>query len=150
MNPINWGYKMENELQLRHWLAEQLSPPITIQWIEPGRYGSSIGAADCNVKCGLVLVSLELKIWETTKKGVKCKMRPVQRRWHHVSMRKGQRTAVLASVGNYIILVRGDHVPLRDYAIDKNSGVEDGELIFVSIFMDLDRYLFDESYGFWL
>jgi hypothetical protein len=143
---------MKTETELREWLRDNIDSNVTIQWIEPGRYGSSIGAADCNLKCGQNIVSIELKIWEEKRTGIQCKMRPVQRRWHHVSMRNGSRTAVLASIiyRHRIILVRGDHVPLRDYASNKASGCPGGDLMFSSVFMDLSRLLFDESYGFWL
>ena len=147
MHPID----IHNESDLRTWLTENVSPKVSIQWVEPGRYGSTIGAADAHLSCGTLAVSLELKIWETTRRGIKCVMRPIQRRWHHMSMRSGKRTAILAHIKNgQIILVRGDHIPLRDYADDARSGCKDGSLEHSTVFTDLNRLLFDESYEFWL
>jgi hypothetical protein len=147
---------MDVERDLRKWLRDNIENNVTVQWIEPGKYGSTMGAADCNLKCGQSVVSVELKIWKENRNGIKCEMRPIQRRFHHISMKKGARTAVLAHVSGSIlysprtILVRGDHVPLRDYASHKDSGCPNGQLIYSTIFMDFTRLLFDESYGFWL
>jgi hypothetical protein len=144
-----------DETNLRQYVRNNVENNIEIQWVEPGKYGSSMGAADCNLKCGQRIVSLELKIWKETRNGIKCEMRPVQRRWHHMTMRRGGRTAVLAHIinsfqTNRMILVRGDHIPLRDYSSHPQSGCADGQLIYSSIFLDFSRLLFDESYGFWL
>ena len=156
--------QIENETDLRHWLRDNIGPKISIQWIEPSKYGSSIGQPDCTISYGTTKISLELKVWDLTRNGIRCKMRPVQRRWHHVNNRNGTLTAVLAYVKDqYIILVRGDHVPLRDYASDPNSGCKGGHLIYRIIYYDYDddylsyynkklnlkNCLFNNEHNFW-
>lgn len=141
---------INDELDLRHWFKKEIGLQVQIQWVEPAKYGSTVGVPDCYANCGSAKVGIELKIWERTKNGIKCKMRPIQRRWHHMNMKSGGRSAVLAHVHQQFILVRGDHIPLRDYASHKDSGCSDGQLMYETIFMDLPRLLFDESYGFWL
>lgn len=152
---------MMEELQLRHWLFENLSRAVDIQWVEPGRYGSTVGAPDCNVKKDGRTVSLELKVWKRTRKGIKCEMRPVQRRWHHMTMRRrhtetkfGSLCAVLFNIygTSEVYLLRGDRVPLRDYATNKSSGCIDGELRITRISNDndIESLLFDEMSTFWL
>lgn len=120
---------------------------INVQWVEPGRFGSTMGAADCILKLGVMSISLELKIWEVTRNGIRCEMRPVQRQWHHNTMKNGGRCAVLFNLKGTteMGLVRGDHVPLRPYASDKMSGCHDGKLRHMRFFGDF-RWLMDDDF----
>jgi hypothetical protein len=126
---------IKSELDLRHWLAEYKK--FKIDWVEPGLYGSSMGAPDCKVHYYDWIISLELKIFVQNKYGIKCSVRPSQRRWHYQHMRTGGRSAILAFVfGSHktssdcdkLILIRGDNIPWRDYASHPESHCKDGRL----------------------
>jgi hypothetical protein len=129
--------KLENiksETDLRNWLTEWVGEccgRVTIEWVEPSLYGSSVGAPDCKIKSEGISVGLELKYLECTRKGIKWKVRPAQRRYHHMGMRSGQKSALLAWIKqtSKLVLVRGDHIPLRDYSTDKESGCAHGLVI---------------------
>ena len=146
---------MENELDLRHWLKANLDRRASIQWIEPGKYGSSIGVPDCYVTLDGNKVGLELKYFTEKKRGILCKVRPIQRRWHHIAYEEGTKCAVLAVVDTLhrdqiIILIRGDKVPKRDYADDPSSGCANGKLdMDIVTQLNLNELLFALSYGFW-
>jgi hypothetical protein len=85
------------------------------------------------MKCGSEKVDVELKYLERTRKGTKFTLRPSQRRFHHISMKNKIKTSLLAvervNDRNILFLVRGDHIPLRDYASDPDSGCANGEVI---------------------
>ena len=144
---------IKDELGLRHWLKEHLTTKARIQWVEPSIYGSSIGSPDCHIYMCSEKISLELKYWEEKRRGILCKVRPVQRRWHHVNFASGVLCGVLACVetkssNKYIILVRGDHVPKRDYADDPDSGCYGGKLDYEVVDeVSLNTFLF--TTGFW-
>lgn len=141
------------EADLRKWLGDVCRQnKIAIQWVEPGPYGSSIGAPDAHLTFKGQSVSLELKRFKVTvAKGICCTLRPVQRRWHHVNYNNGTKCAVLAELDTEaVILIRGDHVPLRDYACYPNSGCEDGKLRWMPIVCgEQIADLFDSDAGFW-
>ena len=143
------------ELDLRHWLKENVDKKARIQWIEPGKYGSSIGAPDCYVHLGHEKVGIETKYFVEKRRGIMCKVRPVQRRWHHIAYQGGTKCAILAAVvgvngEKFIILIRGDKVPKRDYADDESSGCKNGKLEMSIVTKEnLNRLLFDDSWGFW-
>jgi hypothetical protein len=126
--------KLENvcsEGDLRKWLTDQIfecEGRLKLEWIEPAKYGSSIGSPDCKIKYNDQSVGLELKYLLNTKKGIKWTVRPAQRRYHHMNIMNGGRSALLAfvSANQELHLVRGDHIPLRDYASDKESGCVHG------------------------
>ena len=130
---------IKEELDLRHWLSDELSPDkpngLRLEWIEPGRYGSSEGAPDCKITVHRQTISLELKHLYMKSKGIEWKVRPVQRRWHHMGAKFGNRSALLASLDNgtgfiQLLLIRGDRIPLRDYASDPSSGCVNGKAIY--------------------
>jgi hypothetical protein len=155
--------KIENisrETDLREWLSENIvhcEGRIVINWIEPSRYGSSVGQPDCTItSSGMNVIGLELKYLLKTRRGIKWTVRPSQRRYHHMLMKHGGRSALLAWVpAEYrMLLVRGDKIPLRDYVDDPNSGVDDFNINIFSINVDmnaifqLEQYLFHEDF-FW-
>jgi hypothetical protein len=123
---------INSEDDLRVWLREQAPVIIDVefQWIEPNMYGSTIGAGDLVLKRLGVKIDLELKYLERTRRGTKFTIRPAQRRFHHMSMKRGGKTALLAvekrDGSNSLFIVRGDHIPLRNYASDPNSGCVNG------------------------
>lgn len=122
------------ELDLRHWLRDRVGESgrkYTVKWIEPSKWGSSVGQPDCRLTCGRESVDVELKHLYLKTKGIEWKVRPVQRRYHHMGMREGRRSALLASVEMkkglvILILIRGDKIPLRDYASHPDSGCANG------------------------
>jgi hypothetical protein len=124
-----------NEDDLRTWLREQapIIIDVSLQWVEPAMYGSSVGCADVILKHKREKVDVELKYLECMKKGIKFTLRPSQRRFHHMSMRRGHKTSLLAVANifnkNVMFLMRGYHIPLRDYASDPSSGCADGIII---------------------
>lgn len=120
---------IHSETDLRNWLTTNTDR--SIEWIEPGRFGSSEGLPDCKFEG----VGLELKYLEQTRKGIKWKVRPAQRRYHHMNVLKGGHSALLAFTDktHELLLVRGDHIPLRDYAVDKESGCAHGLVILEKI-----------------
>jgi hypothetical protein len=125
---------IKNEPDLREWLRTHIKEcegRVKIEWVEPNLYGSSIGAPDCKLNSEDKTIGLELKFLNMTRKGIKWLVRPGQRRWHRMHAIKGGRSALLACIAgkNDIILVRGDHVPLRNYSIDPNSGVAGDDFI---------------------
>jgi hypothetical protein len=140
--------KLENvtsEGDLRNWLTDQIfecEGRLGLEWIEPARFGSTIGAPDCKIKYGIESIGVELKYLLSTKKGIKWAVRPAQRRYHHMLAFHGGRSALLvfAAAKRELHLVRGDHVPLRDYATDPQSGCAHGLVIMERLdFMSIDR-----------
>jgi hypothetical protein len=129
-----------SETNLRNWLTDNIDEcegRLKIEWIEPAQYGSSPGLPDCKLNG----IGLELKYLLSTKKGIKWTIRPAQRRYHHMLARNGGKSALLAYIAakNELVLVRGDHIPLRDYAIDKESGCAHGLVILEHLnYMSLD------------
>jgi hypothetical protein len=120
-----------SENDLRSWLrfySNQMKG-VTLQWVEPSPLiGSAVGAADVIMKLDDQKVDVELKYLVRKIRGIKFTLRPSQRRFHHSSMRKGGHTALLfveAGVKR-LWLVRGDKVPIRDYASDPDSGCHNG------------------------
>jgi hypothetical protein len=120
-----------SENDLRTWLTEQseMIRGIQLDWVEPGKYGSTMGQPDVNLKIGGTTIGLELKYLLTTRKGIKFTVRPVQRRYHHMTVKRGGKSALLAIEAgpvNKLFLVRGDKIPLRDYVSDPDSGCKGG------------------------
>jgi hypothetical protein len=120
-----------SEGDLRKWLSEHAPHvKVALQWVEPSLYGSSIGAPDVIMAHGVdIPVSVELKVLMRMTKGIKFTVRPAQRRWHHMGMRTGRRSALLfieLASNNKLWLMRGDKIPLRDYASHPDSGCELG------------------------
>jgi hypothetical protein len=149
-----------SEDNLRTWLREQapIIIDVELQWVEPSAYGSSTGCADVILKHRGEKVDIELKYLERTRKGTKFTIRPGQRRFHHHSMRNGGKTSLLAIENitgwNQLFLLRGDHIPLRDYIIDPASGqIEDKRWIVndkndITAISFLKRLLFQEP-AYW-
>jgi hypothetical protein len=129
--------KVKDETDLREWLGEwkDTMKDVSIQWVEPAKFGSTTGAADAIVKCGNARVDLELKYLYRTRNGIKFTLRPSQRRYHRMTMIRGGRTSVLGieNGSKRLFLVRGDKVPLRDYASDAHSKTASDEAITVTI-----------------
>ena len=117
-----------SEGDLRQWLRTQAPRVgIDLQWVEPALYGSSVGAPDVIMKHSVdVPISIELKILLQMKKGIKFTLRPAQRRWHHMGKKYSALLFVELNTVNKLWLVRGDKIPLRDYASHKDSGCKDG------------------------
>jgi hypothetical protein len=143
---------IKDEGDLRKWLGEHIKETcgrVQIEWIEPAKYGSSIGSPDCKLKSEAQTIGLELKYLTATKNGIKWMVRPAQRRYHHLNALKNGRSALLAfidepkgHVKKRIVLVRGDHIPLRNYASDPNSGCNsiEAKMTDISYFsLDQDR-----------
>jgi hypothetical protein len=128
---------VKGETDLREWLGEwaEIMKDVSIQWVEPAKFGSTTGAADAIVKCGNARVDLELKYLYRTRNGIKFTLRPSQRRYHRMTMIRGGRTSVLGieNGSKRLFLVRGDKVPLRDYASDKDSQTGPDEAITVTV-----------------
>lgn len=123
--------EIASEGDLRYWLQEWISEcrdRLNLEWVEPMIYGSTVGAPDCKIKHQDSTIGLELKYLLSTKKGIKWTLRPAQRRYHHMNIKQGGRSALLAYIPatSQLVLVRGDHIPLRDYASDPDSGCKDG------------------------
>jgi hypothetical protein len=157
--------KLENvtsEGDLRNWLSDHIDynteGRLKLEWIEPNIYGSSIGGPDVKIQGWGKTVGLELKYLLSTKKGIKWAVRPSQRRYHHLHVKQGGRSALMAYIAknDELVLVRGDHIPLRDYAKDVSSGCAHGlvkmeVLNFMSIDMDrqaiftLEDFLFEND-----
>jgi hypothetical protein len=138
--------KLENidsEGDLRAWLRANISAcegRVKIEWIEPSLYGSSIGMPDCKIVTEDKSVGLELKCLPMTRKGIKWIVRPAQRRYHRMTALRGGRSALLAYVNSDLLLVRGDHVPLRNYASDPSSGVLSDDIIINNLsYLMIDR-----------
>jgi hypothetical protein len=140
--------KLENitsEGDLRNWLTDQIfecEGRLGLEWIEPAKFGSTIGAPDCKIKYGISSIGLELKYLISTKKGIKWAVRPAQRRYHHMLAFHGGRSALMAFIAakQELYLVRGDHIPLRDYASDPQSGCANRLVKMTHLdFMSIDR-----------
>jgi hypothetical protein len=136
--------EVASEGDLRYWLQEWISECdgiLKLEWIEPMIYGSTIGVPDCKIKSGNQSIGLELKYLLSTKKGIKWVVRPSQRRYHHINAKAGGRSALLAYLAarSELVLVRGDHIPLRDYATDKESGCAHGLVILDYMSKDSDK-----------
>jgi hypothetical protein len=127
-----------SEGDLRQWMkdyAHICDGRLKFDWIEPSIFGSSVGQPDLQIKSAGKKVGLELKYLLSTKKGIKWTLRPAQRRYHHMNLRNGGCSAVLAFIPatKQLLLMRGDHVPLRDYASDPNSGCANGRAIYEDV-----------------
>jgi hypothetical protein len=137
--------EVASEGDLRYWLQEWISEcdgRLAVEWVEPMIYGSTVGAPDCKISYSQKTIGLELKYLLTTRKGIKWEVRPAQRRYHHMHAKNGGRSALLAYIAatKELVLVRGDHIPLRDYASDKESGCAHGLVIMeVMTIFDVDR-----------
>jgi hypothetical protein len=150
---------IRNETDLREWLRDQSMPGVTRQWVEPSPLlGSDIGCADVILKYGEARVDLELKYLYRTRNGIKYLVRPSQRRFHHMTMRRGGRTAMLFILDETqeLYLMRGDHIPLRNYASHPESGCVDGKEIVTKFAKEPDgvialliKYLLFLSADFW-
>jgi hypothetical protein len=157
--------KLENinsEGNLRRWFGDILKglAGVTHKWVEPNTLlGSAIGAPDIDVGFDRKKVGLELKYLYVLRKGIKWTVRPAQRSYHHMLARRGGRSALLAIVNdkniNTLILVRGDKIPLRDYASHPSSGCIDGRCDITRILPETDdretvltmlEILFSEEY----
>jgi hypothetical protein len=138
--------EVASEGDLRYWLQEWISEcegRLKLEWVEP-TFGSTVGAPDCKLSSNNETIGLELKYLLTTKKGIKWTVRPAQRRYHHMHAKHGGKSALLAYIAanEELHLVRGDHIPLRDYASDKESGCahELVKMIHLNIFgLDTDK-----------
>jgi hypothetical protein len=120
-----------SEQNLREWMRDWIhvcEGRLKLEWIEPNIYGSTVGGPDVKVTYEHTMIGLELKYLTTSRKGIKWAVRPAQRRYHHMLARRGGRSALLAYVGGAqeFILVRGDDIPLRDYASSPSSGCKEG------------------------
>jgi hypothetical protein len=121
------------ENDLRDWLRDNIhycQGRLTLKWIEPSKYGSSVGQPDCKISKGSDEIGVELKYLLTTRNGIKWTIRPSQRRYHYMHMRNGGKSALLAYIpaDNRLILIRGNKIPLRDYANHPDSGCIDGKV----------------------
>lgn len=92
----------------------------SLHWVEPGR-GYSVGVPDCEVRLpDYRLIPVELKLWEFKTKGLECKMRPAQIRYHfmHAHKNKGP-TAIcyLVKIDELwkVYLLNGRYVPQDRY-----------------------------------
>lgn len=102
------------ELRLRHWLKDVCGDDC--EWVEPGR-GISVGIGDAWIKLPRDgKLSVELKIWQQTQKGLRCDMRPSQIRYHYMSWHRGlAKTAILFALEKDIFVVAGRYVPKDKY-----------------------------------
>lgn len=130
---------VKSENNLRTWLDEQIDwwnrgerKRIRLDWIEPA-FGSTNGQPDALVRYDGEAYGFELKHFQITKKGVCYKIRPAQRRYHYLGVtRDKKRSIILATINrtidNQLVVIRGDHVPFRDYASDPASRCPDGKV----------------------
>lgn len=84
-----------NESNVRTWLKKAWV--TNLQWIEPG-HGASVGLPDVLLPLPDYQLPLELKFWQRTRKGIRCDIRPSQRRYHIMAHRNGYRTAFLVGM----------------------------------------------------
>lgn len=118
---------MANEKDLRRKLRKVLGDDC--KWVEPN-VRSTIGAGvpDCLIKVGRKEIPVELKYWEVTKKGLNCKMRPSQIRYHVMGHKSGKKSAILfatdviGSAGEFHMSLvpnsKCPHAPYRLHAKD--------------------------------
>jgi hypothetical protein len=161
---------ISSEPDLRQWLRDHIDwaeGRLKLTWIEPSIYGSSVGQPDCTISSEGEKIGVELKYLLKTRKGIKWTVRPSQRRYHHMHMRNGGKSALLAYIPaeNRLILVRGNNIPLRDYISDPASGFAGKDPMLVeaafswrinmfsvnpdeNAIYQLEKYLFGDSY-FW-
>lgn len=151
---------ISSENDLRDWLKDLSGEMkgVTFQWVEPGLYGSTTGAADVIMKLDHQKVDVELKYLYKTAKGIKYTLRPAQRRYHRMGMFRGSRSALLfvENGTKALCLVRGDHISLRDYASDAASGCKAGDDRKLVILGERDtdkikflKFLLFESKNYW-
>lgn len=81
-----------SENDLRSWLKKVWGSGLI--WHEPAR-GGSVGVPDVELPMSFGLLPIELKFWERTVKGLRCEVRPSQRRYHRLAALAGRRTAFL-------------------------------------------------------
>lgn len=128
--------QVKAEDNLRKWLSGQVAnwnlfhgDKVRHDWIEPA-FGSSMGIPDCALQYQGQTWAIELKHWYRLRDGVQYKVRPVQRRYHHINYNAGKKCLIMATVVtasyNELVLIRGDNVPLRDYCVMQGSGCNQG------------------------
>jgi len=128
-----------------------------IQWVEPSM-GSTIGLPDMLLKVGKSRIPVELKSWYYRKNQklivkskrrdgrkiikkmlpeenrVVAKMRPAQVRYHILSSRRGEKTAIMFSchiqgiIHWEVYVIAGKHCPMGDEKIDMSKAVQVGSL----------------------
>jgi hypothetical protein len=110
-----------SEQELRDWVRKAFRGEV--EWIAHGR-GGTVGLADCLIVIDAkgAQLPLELKVWELKTRGLCCKIRPVQRRYHIMASRNGTRTAFLVAIPSTadpdtfgLYMFSGKRTPLRDY-----------------------------------
>jgi hypothetical protein len=100
----------------RMWAGD----PLGLSWVEQAR-GSTAGTPDVTIPLPRPWhdVPTELKLWRRTSKGLECKVRPAQRRWHTLQNRGGNRTAfIIGQERNGTLMLSafaGHLVPMEDY-----------------------------------
>lgn len=130
------------ELRLRHWFKNLLGDDC--EWREPG-FGGVVGAGDAIVKLPRDgKLSVELKIWKTTTKGLCCDMRPAQIRYHFMSWRKGKgKTAIVFSLADGVVyIIDGKYVPKDKY----NNDVQEKMVAVCDMNADATKSLFFRAY----
>lgn len=129
----------DDEKDLRKWLRAEL-PENQIKWIEPAR-GSSIGFPDVVISKGTMSWPVELKHWKFSTKGLMCKMRPAQIRYHIMAHRNGQRTAILFACCSGLFMIPGGRCPRSMYELRLDGSIADVRNKF-----DIYHHLQDEKF----
>lgn len=117
LEPVCGDRKML-ETHLRGWVKDVLGDLLS--WVEPGR-GVSVGVPDALVQLpDKSKIPVELKLWEVKSKGLECKMRPAQIRYHFMHSHKKQGpTAIcyLVAIENEwkVFVLHGRDVPQDRY-----------------------------------
>jgi len=114
---------MADESDLRRKIKKVFG--VDLKWVEPNvRNTVGAGIPDCEIKIGKTNIPIELKYWKMTKKGLDCKMRPAQIRYHVMGSRDGKKSAILfasdviGSAGEfYMCLVPNSKCPKYPYKL---------------------------------
>ena len=115
-----------SEATVRKWLKKVWAPGGDVLWTEAAR-GGTVGLPDATIRVPSNDedwdLPIELKFWERTRKGVNCKLRPAQIRYHRKSAVAGRKTALLigtpvqSSNGGDVayFLLPGKYAPVVNY-----------------------------------
>lgn len=86
---------MAIEADLRRWLKAVWGPGLN--WVEQAS-GGTVGFPDVVLNLPSGQLPVELKMWRETKRGIACKVRPAQIRYHRLTAQDGGKSALLVGV----------------------------------------------------
>ena len=121
---------LERELR---WLVKAVFSGVELVWTEAA-HGATYGQPDVSVPVPAKNVNssiyktrrethwrlpIELKVWKQTRKGIECKLRPAQIRYHTIEAMSKRKSAIIAAVDGSeqidLLVIPGHACPRTKY-----------------------------------